>query len=93
MALDFNPTPKSRFNAESVWVKKHREFIERDEVQLMLDFAFMEYTQKLKAESKDSAASFNKMQGAMEYIATLKTLTESIVPRRHSLGDNLNHNV
>lgn len=83
-----NPSPKQRFLAIKRCVDQHRELIERPDFQLSVDHALaqMAWTQSSEGNPTFSvsgniaAERFYRIQGAHEFVRTLKTLAEVSAP-------------
>ena len=87
-----NPSPKQRFQQNTRLVKDYVGILDNPAFQVALDAALLEYQQLVSSQAKDalsaSAAGF-KIQGALEFVRTLKTLADTEVPTRRRDMDNL----
>jgi hypothetical protein len=94
-----NPTPKSRFQESSDNVKKHRDLLDQPELQRGLDFSLLEYQRMLTVSvnptattfTQESIAAANRLAGAQEFIAVLKTLAEPPPVKNPQPSPNLIH--
>jgi len=83
-----NPSPKQRFLAIKHCVDQHRELISRPDFLLAIDNAMsqMMWVQSGGGESamhidgNTAASRFYRLQGAQEFVRTLKTLAEVAAP-------------
>lgn len=96
--LNVNPSPKQKFLGIKHCVDAHRELMQRQDLNLSLEQAERQYAWELcggntllEAQGNNAAMNFYKLQGAHEFVRTLKHLAESprIVPR--SATDSMDH--
>jgi hypothetical protein len=88
-----NPSPKTRFMESGLNISNHKKLVDSPEFQVGADYAMLQYQVKVTSQitNPDSAVAAGlKMLGALEFLETLKLLSES--PRRAPLvtSDNLN---
>lgn len=92
-----NPSPKARFLNYKPFVDSHRELIQKPELQRGIDFSLLEMQlrQSEKVSDGNSAAAANyRMEGALEFVRTLKTLAEvQVVPKRVPSEGDIDHTV
>ena len=75
-----NPTPKARFMADHNSVGHHRAIMSSDHFQQSSDVAMLEYAAQLAlrtANMNDAATMGLKLQGAHEFLQTLRLLAET----------------
>ena len=88
-----NPSPKQRFMESAQSVSAHRDMIASRAFERGADFALMEYTTQLElkvSNMNDAASTGLKIQGALEFLQTLRMLGETPrLPAKVSLSDNL----
>jgi hypothetical protein len=87
--------PKIRFQNSQDNISKHREMVDSGEFQRGTDFALLQHAivlgQNVNDDDTAKAAGY-KLAGAVEYLATLRMLSEP--PQRINLmppSDNLDH--
>ena len=91
-----NPTPKSRFLANSTYINQHRDLITSDAFIRATDVGLNHYQVLLANQVTDGntamAAGF-KLQGALEYVQTMRLLSE--IPKAPTLAkpETLDHTV
>lgn len=93
-----NPTPKARFLANKTETQAHQNLMTRADFQHSIDVALMEYQHRLSFQTPDKefnacAASHLKMLGAIQFVDTLKRLSQVETPAPVRQSDNLDHNV
>jgi hypothetical protein len=85
-----NPSPKQKFLGIKHCVDAHRELMQRQDLNLSLEQAERQYAWELcgghtllEAQGNNAAMNFYKLQGAHEFVRTLKNLAETprIIPR------------
>lgn len=89
-----NPTPKARFQESGDNISKHREFLQTKEFERAIDWALLQFQFRLCEEGGDlnqCASKHLRMQGAHEFILTLRMLAET--PMRETIANitNLDH--
>lgn len=81
-----NPSPKARFIHSKEFVEKHRELMQRDDLQRGLDYALLEYQKEVAMRTNEQMAGTGhfRIVGALEFIQILKDLAEpmAIMPKR-----------
>ena len=89
---NINPTPKQRFMSSKDAVAAHRSLMQRDDLQMSLDFALLEYQRRVVQSINDSMAGAGHLRivGALEFLSTLKSLAESMPTPVLVDHDNLN---
>jgi hypothetical protein len=78
-----NPTPKARFQESGNNIAEHHTLLESRPFQRACDFGLQQYMLKLATVTGDfntAAAAGFKMQGAQEFLATLRLLAEKPEP-------------
>jgi hypothetical protein len=91
-----NPSPKQRFRESADNISRHKSMLETREFERGIDFALMEYQAQLAIRVTDQYTAMSaglKMQGALEFIQTLKTLTENRTITVTTPTDNLSGNL
>lgn len=87
-----NPSPKQRFLQSKSLVSAHRSILDRPEFEVVCDYAMLHYQYLLSGKTVDaitaSAAGF-KLQGALEFLAVLRNLSETTPPIQRRIDDNL----
>src|SRR5579863_3174313 len=77
---NLNPSAKSRFQIAAENIRLHRAMMELPAFERGMDAALLEYgsiLSKQNTNGNEAMASGFKLQGALEYLQTLKTLAES----------------
>ena len=92
----YNPlkTPKQRFQEYSQWIGEHRQMVDSIAFQRGLDYAMLQYQQQIAGSVTDSAgagAAGLRLQGMVEFVNTLKNLSESSAAPVKRPDDNLKH--
>ena len=87
--------PKKRFLEQESLVKSVQDVVDSRQFATATDAALLQYviSQVGTADQEESAARFNRICGAVEFLKTLGTVSNKPSrpePRMHS--DNLNHN-
>lgn len=93
-----NPTPKARFQQQpAATLSRHREMVSSDQFDISADAALLELTKQLVAVDNGNQytaiASFHRIQGAYELLATMKTLAEATPKLPAVLPAQLDHRV
>lgn len=93
-----NPTPKARFQQLApVVLSRHREMVSSDQFDMSADAALLELTKQLvgvdNGNQYTAIASFHRIQGAYELLATMKTLAEATPKTTAVLPQQLDHRV
>lgn len=88
-----NPSPRTRFQAINGAITAHKAMLENPFFERGTDFAMLEYQRLVAEQAKDGNSAMAvgfKMEGALEFLQTLKTLAESapVIIRRPDT-DNL----
>lgn len=87
-----NPTPKERFLQVQELVREHNKVIDNPVFQIGLDHALLEYQNAVSRQTFDNLsaiAAAYKIQGAVEFIALWKNLSQTTLPARRVVNDNL----
>lgn len=95
-AVPFNPnqSPKQRFLSMSQWVGEHRQMVDNQAFMRACDFAMLQYQQQAASQIGDlntASAAGLKMQGAIEFLAVLRNLSETAPLTTRRSDDNLQH--
>ena len=95
-AAPFNPnqSPKQRLLSVSQWVGEHRQMVDSPAFTRACDLAMLQYQHQATKQIGDlntASAAGLKMQGAIEFIAILKNLSETAPPPTQRPDDNLQH--
>jgi hypothetical protein len=89
----FNPSPRTRFQADDRRLKAHLSLLERTDLQVSLDYALMEYQNILAGAGNglnDAAANHFKMVGVLQFLDVFKNLArQQAVPERKIEGQLL----
>ena len=75
-----NPTPKARFQSAPQNITAHHAMIERDSFDKAADAALLQYCADMAQQTRDGNSAMAmgfKLQGALEYLQTLKLLEET----------------
>ena len=91
-----NPTPKARFLENPSWVSKHRELIVSDAFLKATDYGMSQYQVLLSTQVNDgntAMAAGYKLQGALEFLETLRQLSEPPKLMGLVVRDQLDHTV
>lgn len=75
-----NPSPRVRFQAIPNAITQHKALLEKPEFDRAADYALMEYNRLTAEQVRDGNSAMAmgfKLQGALEYLQTLKTLAEA----------------
>lgn len=89
-----NHSPKQRFMTDTKSVSAHRDLVSTTAFEAGSHFAMLEYMSQLAQRANDgntAAAMGLKLQGALEFLQTMKMLGETprLAPAQRS-NDNLN---
>lgn len=88
-----NPSPKARFQSVAQNITAHRAMLERDSFDKATDAAMLQYSADLATQNRDGNCAMAmgfKLQGAMEFLQTLKLLAEvGQAPAKRVDTDNL----
>lgn len=90
----FNPnrSPKQRFRENVKWVGEHRVMVDSDAFARACDMALLQYQINVTSNITDgqgAGAAGLKLQGAIEFLNTLRNLSESVAPVTRRPDDNL----
>lgn len=87
-----NPTPKERFRSSAAAVSAHRDLMQRQDLQMSLDFALLEYGRRRFKPMNDQFAGAEglRVAGAYEFVECLKNLAEpmpelTVMPSKQNL--------
>lgn len=75
-----NPSPRARFQSVQGNITAHKALLENPYFDRGCDFAMLEYQRLLAEQVKDPNTAMSagaKLQGALEFLQTLKTLAEA----------------
>lgn len=79
--MNYNPTPKESFVADSESVKAHHQLVELDALRQSLAAAMAQYTRRQSSLTPNDLGSaamiFMRIQGAQEFMETFLNLAES----------------
>lgn len=88
--LNVNPTPKAEFMENSKFVSMHREMMQQPMLGVSIQYALLQYQRDMAnvraLDGNAAAQSFFKLQGAIEFIDTLRKLAET--PELHKTATN-----
>ena len=91
-----NLSPKVRFMQSGDSISKHRALVDSTEFQRAADFALLQYTGTLAQQTtnaNESMAMGLKIQGAHEFLQTMRLLAAAPLPAKLPPAAALNHNV
>lgn len=89
-----NPTPKERFQQVSVFMKHHHTLVDNDIFIAATDAALLQYqlvSTRPIVDANTAMIAGLKIQGAIEFLNTLKTLSDTNLPPARRPDDNLKH--
>jgi hypothetical protein len=76
-----NPTPKADFMTNAGFVKMHREMMQQPMMGVSIHYALLQYQRDMgnvrAIDGNGAAQSFFKLQGALEFVDTLRKLAET----------------
>ncbi len=83
-ALNFNPTPKAVFQADSKRMRLHLGLLESPQLSDSLSVAMLEYQRRLAKASdlNEAAAAHFKMVGVVDFIDVFLKLAEQTAPAK-----------
>lgn len=94
---NLNPSPKTRFRENPQSITEHRAILEGRSFQKSLDYALLEYQAQLGltvSENPNMASVAGlKVTGALEFLQTFKTLSETARLPQRAPAPNLDHKV
>jgi hypothetical protein len=89
------PSPQARFLAIKHVVDAHRELLQRQDLQIGLDYAQQQLSWKLTEgggiDANNAAARLYMLKGAHEFVRIFKTLTEVPKAPAQTKGDEMDH--
>ncbi len=89
------PSPKSRFLAIKHCVEAHAELLQRQDLQIGLDYAEKQLTWELTKDGgvngNDAASRFYMLKGAGEFVRIFKTMTEAPKAPAQTKADEMDH--
>lgn len=76
--INVNPTPKAKFLENQQHVKEHMDLIVRPDFQRAIDVALLqmqaEQVLRFNGQQYESVASFHRIEGAMQFVQTLRLI-------------------
>lgn len=94
---NLNPMPGDRFRDSPNSISEHRAMVESRPFQRAVDFAMLEYQAVLAREVQSAptmaAGQGFKLCGVYEFIAVLKTISETPAIIRPVITGNLDHSI
>jgi len=91
-----NPTPKLHFQQSGTRISNHRAMVTSDAFNSGANFALLEYQRVLTGQIRDgntAMAAGLKMQGALEFLDTLRQLADAPTRLPTAPSQTLNPNV
>jgi hypothetical protein len=91
-----NQSPKAKFLESNDNISAHRKMVDTREFQRAIDYAQMEYSRLIAEQVKDGNTSMYvgfKLQGMLEFVQTLKLLSEAPQASARIVTPTLNHSV
>lgn len=92
---NLNPSPKERFLESRQNISDHRAMVETRTFQRAIDYSLLQYqiklTEEISANPQMAGGQAWKLAGVTEFVAMLKTFSETPTIVRRIVTDNLDH--
>lgn len=89
------PSPKSKFIAIKHCVEAHAELLQRQDLQVGLDYAEKQFLWELMKEDgidgNRAASRYYMVKGANEFLRVFRTLTQMPEAPKQAKGDEMDH--